>query len=451
MTFNTTNPYTNQIIKSYQYDSFETAMVKVDLARQQQKIWSYLSLAERIQILKKISEKFVTHADVLAAQMCLEMGKPIRQAQDEIRKCVDTLSGIQEVAERVMVSSTTHAHYNQVVLSPEPYGLVLSVQPWNFPFWQVVRMAVGALVAGNLVLLKHSDLVAGCAEILESLFSVDDFKLVVNLVLTHEDTLRVLADPKINMLTFTGSVDGGSIVAAQAARHLKKSVLELGGSDAYLVLQDADIDLAVSLIIKSRFLNSGQSCICAKRVFVHESISVRFKNELLEKIKKLNVGDPSKIETDIGPLAHLKFVEQIRHHIAAAEKIGGVFHGVEFAEKYASHFSPIGLIDFNSKISAFQDIEIFGPVLAFYTFLDVEPVLEVINSGPFGLGGGVFSADPDCAHKLAKKINVGTVVINNFVQTGVKVPFGGRRKSGYGYELGEQGLNEFINWKVIAC
>lgn len=252
------------------------------------------------------------------------------------------------------------------------------------------------------------------------------------------------------MVTFIGSTQGGATVALIAGKNLKKTVLELGGSDAYIVLADADLKLAASEILKSRMVNTGQSCICAKRVYVHKSLSEKFKEIFILGMSELQSGDPVSQDTQVGPLAHAKFVKQITLQIENSKKIGGVFTEVPNQSENHKGFSKMGLIDFGANLRAHQDVEVFGPVLNFYSFTELADVVEVLNEGPFALGAGVFTADMSQARDLAIKIQVGSFVINDYLKTGVKMPFGGRKSSGYGFELGEKGIEEFISWKVVA-
>lgn len=450
MTFETVNPYTLEKIKTHHYLSLAEARVKIDKLAQSQKKWSALSLSQRLEFLKKVAANFEANQKKLATQMSLEMGKPIRQSTIEVAKCTQALKEVGEVAVAAIAPQTFSAHYKNVTLLPQAYGVVLSVQPWNFPYWQVVRMSVSAMVSGNVVALKHSDIVAGCAELIEEMFTCDGLSILQNFTLTHEDTAEVISWPQVQMVTFTGSTKGGSAVASVAAKNLKKSVLELGGSDAYIVLADANLKLAVSEILKSRMVNTGQSCICAKRVYVHESLSEKFKEFFLAAMTEMKSGDPLANDTEVGPLAHAKFVEQIHSQIENAKLLGGTF--VEVANQSAKHkgFAKMGLIDFATNLRAHQDVEIFGPVMSFFSFKNVNDVVDVLNEGPFALGAGVFTADMSLAQKLAEIVQVGNFVINDYLKTGTKVPFGGRKNSGYGFEMGQKGIEEFISWKVVA-
>jgi succinate-semialdehyde dehydrogenase / glutarate-semialdehyde dehydrogenase len=450
MTFETTNPFTFEKIKTYQYHSLQQAKTKINKLIENQKKWAEFSLQQRLNFLKKVSENFEMNQKRLATQMSLEMGKPLRQSLLEVAKCAQTLKDIGQVAIPAITSQVLSAHYKNITLLPTAYGVVLSIQPWNFPYWQVVRMSCSAVVSGNVVALKHSDLTAGCAELLEEMFTCDGFSILQNLAMTHEDTEQIIAWPQVQMVTFTGSTKGGAAVASIAGKNLKKSVLELGGSDAYIVLPDADLKLAVSEILKSRMLNTGQSCICAKRVYVHKNLSEKFKELFIAEMSEMQSGDPMANDTQVGPLAHTKFVQQIAAQVEDAKKFGGNFIEVPNLSEKHKGFSKMGLIDFGKNLRAHQEVEVFGPVLNFYSFAELADVVEVLNEGPFALGAGVFTGDMAQAGQLAEKIQVGTFVINDYLKTGLKMPFGGRKKSGYGFELGQKGIEEFISWKVVA-
>ncbi len=448
MNFFTLNPYTQKNIQEYQYDSLSTAIERVAQLSELQKKWKSETVQSRSQYLKKISHRIQQEKNKLAEQASLEMGKPISESLLEVEKCANALVLIADLAEKELKINTLAAHYGETLLQPEAFGLVFSIQPWNFPYWQVLRMAACALIAGNLVVLKHSDSVAGCAVLIEKLCTFEDYQLLLNLRLTHEDAAEMIKAPFIKLITFTGSTRGGKQVGAVAGAYLKKQILELGGSDAYIVMPDCNLEEAVKTCVRSRLINSGQSCIAAKRFYIHQDIYENFKIKFIELFKNYRVGDPLKKETQVGPLAHPKFVKGLDQQILQAVKAGGSF--TEVTAPLSDSFAKMGIIEFGDKLNAFDTEEIFGPVASFYKFKDLGQVVKAINAGSYALGGAIFTQNLDLAKTTARLIEVGTFVINTYVQSDARVPFGGVKESGIGREMGAIGLNDFVSWKVIG-
>lgn len=448
MQFSTTNPYTQKTLVSYQYDS----LLKVqDLIKKQSDMlnsWKNETLEFRAQCLKEISTRIKNKKNQLALQATIEMGKPITQSTLEVEKCANAFEQIADLAlEHIKVSKVT-AHFEETFLKPEPYGLILSIQPWNFPYWQVLRMAACALVTGNLIVLKHSDLVAGCAELIEELTTVRNYKLILNIKLTHADIAEVIKLPAIKMLTFTGSTKAGQHIGAIAGQYLKKQILELGGSDAYVILPDCNLELAAQICARSRLINSGQSCIAGKRFYIHAEIYSEFKNLFIANLQKAKQGDPELSSTTVGPLANIQFVEKIKNQLQQIQKLGGQYTEVQKAA--GQNFLSLGIVECDHSLSLFEDEEIFGPIALFYKFTDISAVVEAVNNGPFGLGGGIFTRNIELAKNIASQFEVGTFAINSYVQSDARVPFGGTKMSGLGREMGPQGLHDFISWKAIG-
>lgn len=448
--FQTINPYTQKQIQTYEYEKLPDVLIKIRKFSEFQKKWSAMTLSERGAHLKKIAVRLQEQKNRLAQQMTDEMGKPIAQSRAEIEKCATGLEKYVDLTSTFQTETTLAAHYPKTVLRAEPYGLIFSIQPWNFPYWQVFRMASAAWMAGNLVVLKHSNITAGCAALIEQICDLDELPLILNVRVTHEDAAEIIRAPEIHMVTLTGSTRAGQQIGAVAGATLKKQLFELGGSDAYVVLADAQIDQAVQNCVKSRMTNSGQSCIAAKRFFVHESLFNEFKEKFLIELTKYKMGDPNDVQTQVGPLAANNFVEILQQQLKKAAAEGGVFASVTSANPNEQVFSPMGVLDFGTNLKGFEKEELFGPVAQLYRFQDVNEVIQTINKGIYGLGGAVFTTNLTEAQRVAKAMQVGMVAINSTVQSDARAPFGGAKSSGVGRESGAVGFNEFICWKVIG-
>jgi len=448
MVFQTFNPFTQKALQSYEYHGLESALRELQKFQIQQDKWREQTLEKRAHRLHEVASRLMSRRDELARQASLEMGKPFAQAQAEVEKSARALQALADLGLKSLVSQEVPAHYRKTWLVPEPLGLIFSVQPWNFPYWQLFRMAAGAWMAGNLVVLKHADVVAGCAHLIDSVTNEGfDSPILLNLRLTHEDAAHVLGAPQVRAVTLTGSPQAGRRVAEIAGRHLKKCVLELGGSDAYLIAADCDLESTARICVQARLINSGQSCIAGKRFFADERIYERFREAFLNELRKLRRGDPFEASTQVGPLAAPRFVEALEVQVQKAQSQGAQFFATA---KRDGNFSSQGLLDFADQLNAFEGEEVFGPVALLYRVRDWNKVVNVLNQGPFGLGGGAFTTDLSWGHEMARRIQVGTFVVNQFVQSDPRVPFGGTRDSGYGREMGTQGLFEFVSWKVVG-
>ena len=448
MSFSTINPYNLQILKLYQYDSLQSAQVRIKDLFQIQKKWKKESIEFRINLLRELSKKLEKEKIKFATQASIEMGKPITQSIMEVDKCIKSIELIVLQATNYIKIKNISGHFKETILYPEPFGLILSIQPWNFPYWQVIRMAACALVAGNLVILKHSELVAGCAELLSQISYINNYQLISNLFLNHQDVSEIIKMKEISMITLTGSTNAGQQVGALAGMNLKKQILELGGSDAYIISDDSDLELATDLCVRSRLTNSGQSCIAGKRFFIHSNVYENFKTKFILKLKSAVMGDPLESTTTIGPLANQRFVIQLKLQIEKAKSNGA--HFIEVQSSYSEAFSPVGILEFGESFSTFEEEEIFAPIAQFYKYSNIVDVISAINGGPYGLGGGIFTSNPKLAKEIAAQVMVGTFVVNSIVQSDARVPFGGTKMSGIGREMGTLGINEFINWKTIG-
>lgn len=448
--FQTVNPFTKKNIETYQYEKLSDVFIKIKKFSHLQKNWAEMTIQERGAHLKKVAVRLQQQKSRLAQQMTDEMGKPIAQSIAEIDKCAKGLEMYVELTSSLQVETTLAAHYKKTLLRAEPYGLIFSIQPWNFPFWQVFRMASAAWMAGNLVVLKHSNVTAGCAALIEQICDIDNLPLILNVRVTHEDAAEIVRAPEIHMVTLTGSTRAGKQIGAVAGEALKKQLFELGGSDAYVVLGDCKLDEAVKSCVKSRMTNSGQSCIAAKRFFIHDSIFHEFKEKFLTELASYTMGDPNNSKTQTGPLAANSFVQGLKQQIQKATSEGAEFTSVQMQNPDETVFSPMGVLDFGANLRGFEKEELFGPVAQLYKFSDVDAVIRTINDGIYGLGGAVFTQNHQEAVRIANAMQVGMVAINSTVQSDARAPFGGTKSSGLGRESGLVGFNDFVCWKVVG-
>jgi succinate-semialdehyde dehydrogenase/glutarate-semialdehyde dehydrogenase len=413
--------------------------------------WRRTPVAERARLLRNAGTALRGRKSELARLMTLEMGKPLRQAEAEVEKCAWVCEYYAERAEVFLSPEPRESGARQSFVRFDPLGPILAIMPWNFPFWQVVRFAAPCLAAGNVVLLKHAPNVAGCALAIEELFRAASFPrgAFQALLISEEQAAGVIVDSRVRGVSFTGSDRGGSRVAELAGRGVKTLVLELGGSDPFLVLEDADLDRALPAAVASRTLNSGQSCIAAKRFVVHASLAGRFAEGLAERMQSLRIGDPADPATDVGPMARADLREnldrQVRESVARGAKVlcGGVaLPGPGF------FYPPTVLADVTPGMPA-ADEETFGPVAAVIAARDEEDAVRLANATPYGLAASIWTADPERGLRLATRIEAGTVFVNDFPKSDPRMPFGGVKRSGYGRELAREGILEFVNAKTV--
>lgn len=447
MGFSTHNPFLDKEISSYSYDTNDVIQEKLRRLQESQHQWQSLSLEKRAQRIQSLARRIENNKEELAKMATLEMGKPIRQARAEVEKSILALRTISEMGKQVLKSREVEAHYKKTEVRAEPLGVIFSIQPWNFPYWQALRMAACAWTAGNVILLKHANLVAGSAELLEKILDDGEPPLLINSRMSHEQAALIMSSRRVHGVTFTGSTKGGRSVAQAAGYGLKKCIMELGGSDAYIVMEDSDLDQAAQICVKARLINSGQSCVAAKRFFIEDTVAEEFRKKFLNYMSQQKVGNPLDEDTDVGPLASPQFVQSFEKQLTVAQELGARFYEVAPANK---NFSSRGVLDFVENLKGFEEEELFGPVALFYRFQDVNQVVQVLNDGVYGLGAGVFTKNQNLADELSRKIHVGTFTVNSFVQSDPRTPFGGTRDSGFGREMGVEGLSEFVSWKVVG-
>ncbi|WP_396209635.1 NAD-dependent succinate-semialdehyde dehydrogenase [Flavobacterium sp.] len=410
--------------------------------------WNNLPLNERLTFLPNLAQHLLENKTVFAAVITSEMQKPIAQAIAEVEKCALLCTYYFENASSFLSAKIIKTEASESFVTYEPLGVILGIMPWNFPFWQVFRYAIPALVSGNTVVVKHASNVPKCAQLLQDLFEEAGFPLgcYQNLALSSVEVEEVIANPIIKAVSLTGSEFAGKAVAAIAGKHLKKCVLELGGNNAFIVLEDADIEAAVAIAVNARMQNAGQSCIAAKRFLVHESIADAFIFQFKAALQNLKTGDIYDKATQIGPLARLDLAaaldNQVQKSIAMGAQLilGGTRDGAFYAPTLLAKVTP--------QMPVFTE-ETFGPVAAITTFSNLDEAIALSNQSNFGLGVSIFTQDIAKIKTKIAAFNEGAVFINEMVKSDPRLPFGGVKNSGYGRELAEEGLKEFVNTKTV--
>ncbi|HZZ58019.1 MAG TPA: NAD-dependent succinate-semialdehyde dehydrogenase, partial [Opitutaceae bacterium] len=386
-----------------------------------------------------------------AALMTAEMGKPLAQSRAEIEKCAKLCEYYARQAPGFLADQQPPEAPGNCRVSFDPLGVILAIMPWNFPFWQVLRAAVPALAGGNAVILKHSPNVSGCAFAVQEAFcAAFPAHLFQTLLLPNEQVPRVLADPRIQGVTLTGSTRAGRTVAELAGRAMKKAVFELGGSDAYIVLADADLDHAAEICASARLINSGQSCVCAKRFIVVASVRREFEARFVARMAARSVGDPMEEATDVGPLARGDLRDHLARQVRASVKRGAkLLLGGHAIPGPGFYYAPTVLTAVAPGMPAYGE-ELFGPAAAIIPARDERAAIAAANDSPYGLGSALFTRDTRRARSIAREIDAGQVFVNDFVRSDPSLPFGGVKASGHGRELGPYGLREFLNIKTIC-
>jgi succinate-semialdehyde dehydrogenase/glutarate-semialdehyde dehydrogenase len=412
--------------------------------------WAAVPIAERAAGLTRAAQRLRAQRDRYAALITLEMGKPVREARAEVEKCALGCEFYAEHAARFLADEPVATDAGRSLVAYQPLGTLLAIMPWNFPFWQAFRAASAALAAGNGVLLKHASNVPQCALAIEEVCRASfPPNLLRALLIGPEQAERLIADPRVQAVTLTGSEAAGRRVAAAAGTHLKKSVLELGGSDAFVVLADADLDLAARVAVSARFQNGGQSCIAAKRFIAVEAVAEDFVARLLARLAQLKPGDPTREDTDIGPMARPDLREALHRQVLASIDQGAVPRlGCEPAAG-PGYYYKVSLLDRVPPGTPAYEDELFGPVAAVIRARDEPEALRLANDNRYGLGGSVWTRDLARGEAFARALQCGQAFVNGQVKSDPRLPFGGIKASGYGRELGLAGIREFVNAKAI--
>ena len=445
------NPATGQLVKSF--EPLTDAQIEGKLKRAAEAFSKYRrsSFAERARMMTKAGEILEKDKEKFARTMTTEMGKPYRAAVEEAVKCISACRYYAENAERFLADEVIETGASRSYIHYQPLGAILAVMPWNFPFWQVLRFAAPALMAGNVGLLKHASNVPQCALEIEDLFHRAGFPEGVfqTLLIGSQKVDAILNDPRVAAATLTGSEEAGVQVGTGAAKRIKKVVLELGGSDPFIVMPSANIDEAIATAVKARIINNGQSCIAAKRFIVAESIAGEFERKFVSKMEALKVGDPFDESTDLGPLATPEGVtslhEDVQKTIAAGARVLTGGNPVNGAGNY---YAPTVLTNIPKNSPAYRD-ELFGPVASVFHAKNVDEAISIANDSRFGLGASAWTNDKHERERFINEIEAGMVFINRMVASDPRLPFGGVKHSGHGRELGPYGIREFTNIKTV--
>lgn len=451
MPFISHNPATDQVIQSYPGWAVDHLGLALEKAHSAQRLWAQTPFSLRAEILRNVATRLRAQLEQYAILITLEMGKPLREARAEIEKCAGACDFYALHAEDFLRSEPIESDAGRSYVAHYPLGVVLAVMPWNFPFWQVIRAAAPALMAGNAVALKHAPNVPQCAQAIAAIFRDSGLPAGVftNLMIEVEQVAGVIASLHIHAVTLTGSEAAGRKVAACAGQHLKKCVLELGGSDPFIVLHDADLDLAVEMAVSSRYLNCGQSCIAAKRFILVPQIADEFLLRLKSKVEALRFGDPMHEATQIGPMARPDLRDNLHRQITESIARGAIaVTGCMPVEREGFFYQPSILDRVTAKACAYHE-ELFGPVAIVIRAASEEDALNIANETRFGLGSSIWSNDAARAEQLATRIQAGCTFINGMVKSDARLPFGGTKASGYGRELSRLGIHEFVNAKTV--
>jgi succinate-semialdehyde dehydrogenase/glutarate-semialdehyde dehydrogenase len=446
------NPATGEVLRTFEPLNDQAIKAKIALASAAFKGQREIPLQHRALCMRKLAGILEHECEELATLLVHEVGKTIVSARQEILKCASGCRYYAENAARILSEEPIPTDNNNSYVRWDPLGIVLAVMPWNFPFWQVFRFLCPALMAGNVGLLKHSSNVPQCAIAIEALVRRAGFPRgsFQTLLIESRQVESVLSDERIAAVTVTGSEAAGRAVAAQAGWLIKKSVLELGGSDPFVVMPSANLDLAIQTAVKARTMNNGQSCIAAKRFIVHEEIYDQFEERFVAGMEALQVGDPMNDTTDIGPLATPQLLDDLDMQVKAATAAGGrILTGGERMVGTGNFFEPTVITGVPRSAGVYRD-EIFGPVAMLFRAASLEEAIEIANDTPFGLGASVWTNDAEEQNRFIAELECGGVFVNTMVASDPRLPFGGIKRSGYGRELSAAGMHEFLNAKTVV-
>ena len=451
MTYQSVNPADGKLMQKFDELTDKQLGVKLATAATCFETWRHKSYGERAVIVAKVATLMQERVDELARTMTLEMGKRISEARGEVEFSARILAYYAKNAERFLAPVDLHPTHGEAHMESSPLGVIFGVEPWNFPYYQLARVAGPHLMAGNVLVVKHAGCVPQCAIAFEKLW-IDagaPAGLYTNLLISHEQSDRVVDDPRIKGVALTGSVAAGQSIAARAGRNLKVSSMELGGSDAFIVLDDVDLDHAVKWAVWGRMYNTGQTCCAAKRFVVVEAVADKFLAKFKAALAALKAGDPMDEKTTLGPLStESALVDLLKQVDAAVSKGATVVMGGKRIDRPGAYMEPTILTDIRPENPAFRD-EFFGPVALFFRVKDEDAAVALANNSDFGLGGSVFTKDVARGRRVASRVDTGMMFINNIDWSDAELPFGGIKNSGYGRELGDMGIQQFVNKKLV--
>ncbi|MCE9624447.1 MAG: NAD-dependent succinate-semialdehyde dehydrogenase [Deltaproteobacteria bacterium] len=447
------NPANGEKIAEYSEFSPEETEARILRAQGAFESWSRLVLADRAKLLVAAKDYLLQNKERFAKLMAVEMGKPIVQGRAEVEKCALVCEYYARHGGEFLSPQPASTEAAKSYAAFEPLGVVLAIMPWNFPFWQVFRFAAPALMAGNAALLKHAANVGGCSLAIEEVFRESGFPadLFQSLMISHGEVPAVIGNPAVRAVTLTGSNRAGEEVAAQAGALLKKTVMELGGSDPFIVLADADLERAVDIGVQSRLNNCGQSCISAKRFIVVEEVRERFEGLFIEAMRRIAPGDPLSEATKLGPMARRDLRDELQRQVEGSVESGAQLRlGGRIPDGPGAYYPPTVLTGVRQGMPVFDE-EVFGPVAPLISARDEAHAIELANDTPFGLGAAVFTRDLARGEKIAREsLNAGSCFVNAMVKSDPRLPFGGIKASGYGRELSSFGIREFVNIKTVS-
>jgi len=445
------NPSTGSAIASFDLHDETYVDQALESAARAQRLWRNVAVTERGELLQRMAKALRAGKARYALMISREMGKPIAESEAEIEKCAYNCDFYAEHAPAYLADEPVASNATETAVVFDPLGVVLAIMPWNYPFWQFFRFAAPAFAAGNGAILKHANNVPECALAIEEIMREAGCPegLFATLLIDASEVAAIIADNRIAAVTLTGSTEVGAIVASQAGTALKKQVLELGGSDPFIVLADADLEEAAKVAVKARFINVGQSCVNAKRFIVEESVAERFVELFCAGVAALKVGDPLDRDTNIGPMARRNLMDTLHRQVEQTVAAGAILKmGGSPLERDGFYYPPTVLDHVTPEMAAFRE-ETFGPVAAVIRARDAEHAISLANDTEFGLGSALWTGDLDRGRKLARQIEAGAVFINGMTASDPRYPFGGIKRSGYGRELGVHGIREFVNIKTV--
>ncbi len=451
MSMKSINPATGEVMQTFEELTPQQVSAKIQQAADTFCNYRQMPFQERAKRMVRAAEILESEKEQFGRLMTIEMGKPLQAGIDEAVKCAWACRYYAENTERFLAGRKVDTNASLSYIHYQPLGPILAVMPWNFPFWQVFRFAAPALMAGNVGLLKHASNVPQCALAIEEIFHRAGFPpgAFQTLLVGSKAVASILADPRIKAATLTGSTPAGVSVASEAGKHLKKTVLELGGSDPFIVMPSANLDQAVQTAVKARVINNGQSCIAAKRFIIHEAVADEFERRMVAGMQALKVGNPLDRSTEVGPLATHDILEGLDEQVRNSVKMGArVLTGGKPLDRPGNFYAPTVITDIPKDSPAYQE-ELFGPVAVFFRVPDLDTAIRLANDSVFGLGSSAWTNDEHERARFIDEIEAGMVFINGMVASDPRLPFGGVKESGYGRELSEVGLQEFVNIKTV--